>query len=200
MPEQDNAESGGTPKSPVTQLLRRWRAGDEQAFDELLPLVYEELHRLASRSLAGEAQGHTLQTTALVNEAYLRLAGANVEWEDRKHFLAVAARTMRRILVDHARVRGSAKRGGGASAVDLEKVALAADQRPDEFLALDEALERLFALDERKGRAIELHYFAGLNYTETSEALGISPATTDRELRLAKAWLFKELQDDRPIS
>ncbi len=186
----------GAPSCAVTHLLERWRGGDERAFEQLLLLVYDELHRLASRSLASEATGHTIQTTALIHEAYLRLVGSDVEWVGRGHFFAVAARTMRRILVDHARARRSAKRGAGAVAVDIDALAAAVTTRPDEFVALDEAIERLLALDERKARAVELHYFAGLNYDETATALQISPATVHRELRLAKAWLYKELQGD----
>lgn len=185
------------PTSPdslaVTALLSSWRAGDEAARDRLIPLLYGELHRLAERSLRGERRDHTLQPTALVNEAYLRLVGAEVPWEDRAHFLAVAARVMRRILVDHARARGREKRGAGRAQVTLDE-AVAPTPEPDvDILALDEALDRLASHDERKARAIELHYFAGLRYDEVARVLEISAATVDRDLRLAKAWLHTQI-------
>lgn len=179
--------------SEITQLLIAWRDGDPGALERLLPLVYSELHLLAARYMRGEHQGHTLQTTALIHEAYLRLCGSDVAWEGRVHFLAVAAQTMRRILVDHARARGRAKRGGGQAPVTLEDARAQDPARPDDLLALDEALSRLSALDERKARVVELHYFGGLTYDETAAALGISPATVDRELRMAKAWLYREI-------
>ena len=180
----------------VTQLLRQWKEGDERAFDELLPLVYDELKRVASRQLSGESPGHTLHTTALVHEAYVRLAGAEVQWESSGHFMRLAARAMRRVLVDHARRRMSNKRGSGAIAVGLDSLegVLPAQARPEDLLDLDEALERLLALEERKGRIVELHYFGGLSYEEVATALEISPATVHRDLRMARAWLFKELQ------
>lgn len=180
----------------VSQLLLAWKNGDEGALARVLPLVYEELHRLAHKHLRHENTGHTLQTTALIHEAYLRLVGADVRWEGRVHFFAVAAQTMRRILVDHARTRERAKRGGGATPVTLENVALVASGPPEGLVALDEALERLAAFDARKARAVELHYFGGLTYDETAMAMGISAATVDRELRLAKAWLYRELRPE----
>lgn len=180
----------------VSGLLSRWRAGDQAALQRLLPLIYDELHALARRSMQGERPGHTLQTTALIHEAYLRLCGADVAWDGRVHFLAVAAQTMRRILVDHARARGRSKRGSGAAPITLDDALLVSPERPDELLALDEALVRLAALDARKARAVELHYFGGLTYDETAQALAISPATVDRELRLAKAWLYRELRPE----
>lgn len=189
-----------TPRTPsvaeVTQLLRQWKEGDDRAFDELLPMVYEELKRIASRQLRGESSGHTLHTTALVHEAYVKLAGADVQWENSGHFMRIAARAMRRVLVDHARRRKSQKRGAGAIAIGLDTLedVLPDDVRPDDLLDLDEALERLLALEERKGRIVELHYFGGLSYEEVAEALEISPATVHRDLRMARAWLFKELQ------
>ena len=186
------------PKSDVTRLLIDWRDGDGDAFDKLLPLVYEELRGLARRALRGEAAGHTLRTTALVHEAYVRLVGTEVEWEGSGHFMRVAARAMRRVLVDHARARKSQKRGGGAPAIALDMLSgvLPDASRPDDVIELDEALERLIALEERKGRAIELHYFGGLSYEEVAEALEVSPATVHRDMRMAKAWLFKELRND----
>lgn len=182
----------------VTRLLEAWNDGDASAAEALVPLVYNELHRLAHFALDREAEGHTLQTTALVHEAYVRLVGADLAWEGRRHFLSVAARAMRQVLVDYARRRRSQKRGGGQVAEDLDAVErlVPGGMAPDEgLLELDEALERLFALDERKGRAVELHYFGGLSYEEVAEALEISPATVHRDLRMARAWLQKELQE-----
>ena len=180
----------------VTRLLVRWREGDEDAGEELLPLVYGELQRLASYALRGEAAGHTLQTTALVHEAYLRLVGADLEWAGRGHFLRVAARAMRRVLVDHARRRNSEKRGGGKAAVSLDTLGevLPDTVRPDELLDLDEALERLLALNERTAKALELLYFGGLSYDEIATALEVSAATVHRDLRFGRAWLYKELR------
>jgi len=194
----DDARDAPAPSvSPadVTVLLRQWSHGDHQALDRLIPLVYEELRRVAHRRLAGERTGHTLQTTALVHEAYGRLAEADLSWEDRAHFFALAARTMRRILVDYARTRLAAKRGGGAEAVPLDQltVELSAGGEDAEILALHEALEALERQDPRKAKVIEAHIFGGLTYEETAAALGISPATVDRDLRMAKAWLAREL-------
>jgi len=183
-----------SPTSEVSRLLVAWRQGDQRALDSLMPLVYDELRRLAQSQMRGERPDHTLQTTALVHEAYLRLCGADVAWEGRVHFLAVAATVMRRILVDHARSRDRAKRGGGADPVALEEALAVSPERPEAVLALDEAIQRLSALDERKARAVELHFFGGLTYEETAAALGVSAATVDRELRLAKAWLYRELR------
>ena len=189
---------GTAPAHDVTQLLVAWQSGEETALDDLLPIVYAELRRLASSALRGEARGHTLQTTALVHEAYVRLVGSDVAWEGSGHFMRVAARAMRRVLVDHARKRKSGKRGAGVAAIDLDSLegVLPGDARPDEILELDEALERLIALEERKGRAVELHYFGGLSYEEVAEALDVSPATVHRDLRMARAWLLKEPSDD----
>jgi RNA polymerase sigma factor (TIGR02999 family) len=178
---------------PVTALLRAWRAGDRGALDRLIPLVHDELHRLALGYMRGERPDHTLQATALVNEAYLKLVRADVDWRDRAHFFAVAATTMRRILVDHARTKGRVKRGGVA--VSLEESVLVAPDREAELLAIDEALTRLAGNDERAARVVELHYFGGLTYDEIAEALGISAATVDRDLRFAKAWLYRELKE-----
>lgn len=187
MPDHETTE--------VSRLLVAWRDGDPSALDRLVPLVYDQLHVLAERHLRGERADHTLQTTALINEAYLRLVGTDVAWEGRAHFMAVAARTMRRILVDHARAKQRQKRGAAAERVDLDKVALAAPAAGPELVALDEALERLAALDERKARAVDLHYFGGFTYDETADLLGVSAVTVHRELRLAKAWLYRELSD-----
>ena len=190
-----------SPTSEVSRLLVAWRRGDPDALDRLMPLVYDELRRLAQRHLRGERPDHTLQTTALVHEAYLRLCGADVAWEGRVHFLAVAAQVMRRVLVDHARSRNRHKRGSGAEVIPLEEGLALSPERPDAVVALDEAIQRLSALDERKAHAVELHYFGGLTYDEVATALGVSAATVDRELRLAKAWLYRELRpggnDDR---
>lgn len=182
--------------SRVTRLVLAWSDGEDDALDELMPLVYAELRRLASRALSRESPGHTLRTTALVHEAYLRLVGADVDWAGSRHFMRVAARAMRRVLVDHARKRKSEKRGGGAPALDLDTLegVLPAASPPDDVIDLDEALERLIALEERKGRAVELHYFGGLSYDEVAETLDVSTATVHRDLRLAKAWLYKELR------
>lgn len=180
----------------ISRLLLASKGGDETALARLMPLVYDQLHVLARNRLQGERTGHTLQTTALIHEAYLRLVGADVGWEGRVHFFAVAAQTMRRILVDHARSRGRDKRGGGVAPVTLEDVAIVAAEPSDDLVALDEALERLSALDPRKARIVELHYFGGLTYDETATAIGASAATIDRELRMAKAWLYRELRPE----
>ena len=183
----------------VSRLLLAFRNGDEGALAHLMPLVYDELHALARRHLRGERPGHTLQTTALIHEAYLRLVGADAQWEGRVHFFAVAAQMMRRILVDHARSRGRAKRGGGVAPITLEDAAIVAAEPPADLVELDEALERLSSLDPRKARVVELHYFGGLTYDETATALGVSAATVDRELRMAKAWLYHELRPEAEV-
>jgi RNA polymerase sigma factor (TIGR02999 family) len=181
------------PNPEISTLLASWRSGDQSALDRLLPIIYDELHRIASRQRRGERDDHTLDTTALLHEAYLRLVGTNVEWVDRQHFFAVAARTMRRVLVDHARSHGRAKRSGGAVKVSLDHQQLAAEARPADLIDLDEAMQRLSALDERKGRVVELHYFGGLSYDEIAAVTEVSPATVHRELRMARAWLAREL-------
>ena len=183
-----------TPTTEVSRLLLAWKDGDAAAADRLFPLLYQELKHLASAQLRGEAVGHTLQTTALVHEAYLRLVGADVAWEGRRHFFAVIAGVMRRVLVDHARGRGRVKRGAGAVAVPLQEELAASPTRPPDLLDLDEALTRLSSLDPRKAQVVDLVYFAGLGYDETAEVLAISPATVHRDLRLARAWLYRELQ------
>lgn len=178
----------------VTRLLAEWNDGDRSALDRLLPFVERELHQLAHRYLSRERAGHTLQTTALVNEAYLRLVGQRqANWQNRAHFVAIAAQIMRRILVNHARDRSAEKRGGGARKVSLDEAAVLSDERADELMALDEALDSLSKLDERKGRVVELRYFGGLSVEETAEALGIHPNTVTREWNQARAFLHREL-------
>lgn len=178
----------------ITRLLEAWSNGDRSALDRLAPLVHDELRRIARRKMRGEREGHTLQTTALVNEVYLRLAGQEgFEWRDRAHFFAVCARVMRHVLIDHARAGGRGKRGGGALRVSLDGAMLAAEARDVDLLALDEALARLEALDPQKGKIVELRFFAGLGIEETAEVLGISPTTVRREWRRSKAWLHRLL-------
>jgi RNA polymerase sigma factor (TIGR02999 family) len=177
----------------IVQLLREWRAGDEEAYDRLVPLVYGELRRLARGQLRREQAGHSLQPTALVHEAYLRLVKVDVDWQNRTHFLSVAARVMRRILVEHARARQAAKRGGDAVHVTLTGPIPAPDAKPIDVLALDEAMERLRTFDARQAQIVELSYFGGLTYPEIGELIGISEASVDRDLRHARAWLRREL-------
>jgi RNA polymerase sigma factor (TIGR02999 family) len=179
----------------VTRLLQQSRAGDKAAFDELMPFVYQQLRKLAANCLRSERPDHTLPPTALVHEAYLRLVDSNVAWEDRVHFYAVAARAMRRILVDHAKARNREKRGGGAGKVSLEDVVVVAAQPSSELVALDEAMSRLEAKDRRKSQIVELLFFGGLTYEDVAATLQISPATVHRELTLAKAWLHRELAE-----
>jgi RNA polymerase sigma factor (TIGR02999 family) len=178
----------------VTRILRDWREGDPEAVAALMPLVYDELHRLAAARMRRERSDHTLQPTALVHEAFTRLVDADVPWRDRGHFFSVAARTMRRVLVDHARARGRDKRGGAVIRVSLE----AAREDPAAPAAgievLDDALAALTAFDERKARIVELHYFAGLTRAEIAQALRLSPSTVDLDLRLARAWLRRQLE------
>ncbi len=180
----------------ATALFLSWRGGDRSALDKLLPLVYDELSRIAHRALAGERDSHTLQTGALVHEAYLRLINAEVAFQDRAHFLAVAARTMRHILVDHARKRLRGKRGGGLERVEIDNVP--EPELPFDVLALHDALERLAAIDDRKAQLVELHFFGGLEQEEAAAALGISLRTVERELRSAKALLRHDLLGSRP--
>jgi len=177
----------------VTRLLGAWRAGDRDALDRLTPLVYEELRRLAHRYMASERAGHTLQATELVNQAFLRLVDMKVPWQDRAHFFAVAARLMRRILVDHAKAHRRAKRGGRDTTLALDEALEVGGGTSPELLELDEAMERLERIDRRKAQLVELHYFGGLTYEEMAEAMDISPATVHRELRMARAWLQHEL-------
>ena len=174
----------------VTQLLIKWSGGDKAALDDLMPVIHSELRRLARRYMAKERPEHTLQTTALVNEAYLRLVDQqSVQWQDRAHFFAVAAQVMRHILVDHARKYQSDKRGAGAQKLALEDVAVANEERAAELVALDEALENLAVLDQRQSQIVELRFFGGLTVDETAEVMKLAPITVMREWRLAKAWL-----------
>jgi RNA polymerase sigma factor (TIGR02999 family) len=188
-----------TPSSQeVTQWLIAWSNGDSAALDQLIPLVHEELRRLARRYMGQERRrehhGVTLQTTALVNEAYLRLIDTrDVQWESRAHFFAIAARLMRRILVDYARSRNRAKRGGAAQRVSLEEAAVFSAERAPDLVALDDALDALAKIDERKGRVVELRFFGGMSVEETAYALGVSSETVMRDWRLAKSWLLHEL-------
>ena len=178
----------------VTGLLLAWGKGDEAALERLMPLVERELHRIARRCMAGERPGHSLQATALVNEAYLRLIDVqHVNWQDRAHFLAMSARLMRRILVDWARSKRYQKRGGGAPKVTFDEALPVTDERGTNLVALDEALEALAKFDERKSKVIELRFFGGLSVEETAEVLKVSADTVMRDWKLAKAWLFREM-------
>jgi RNA polymerase sigma factor (TIGR02999 family) len=178
----------------VTALLVEWRGGNEAALERLIPVVYEELRRVASARLRRERSAHTLQTTALVNEAYLRLVGLDrMALQNRTHFFAMAARLMREILVDHARRKNAAKRGGGVTVLRLDEVVAGAENVVIDLLALDEALTDLATFDDRLCRVVELRYFAGLSIAETAEALDVSPATIERDWTIAKAWLLRRL-------
>ena len=186
------------PRSDVTRLLHEWSAGRREAFDELYPLLYNELRQLAARHLRGERSGHTLQATALVNEAYIKLAHQpGVKCENRAHFFAVAARAMRCLLVDHARSHDAAKRGGGPRPIQVELAGLTVEPDVD-LVALDEALTRLALTDPRQGRLVELRFFGGLTIQEAAQVLDVSPATVSREWTTAKAWLYAEMQGLRP--
>jgi RNA polymerase sigma factor (TIGR02999 family) len=183
-----------SPPDEITQLLRRWSQGDRDALDQLMPVVHQELRKLAGSYLRNERPGHTLQPTALINEAYLRLVKQDFpEWQSRKHFYGIAARLMRQILVEHARTRAAAKRGGGKQNLSLDEALAFSDDKSAELVALDDALSSLARLDERKVKLIELRYFAGLSLEETAEALAISVPTVVREVRLAQAWLSREM-------
>lgn len=184
-----------TPSSPeITQMLRAWGQGDQAAVETVLPLVYDELHRMAKRYLARQQPGHTLQTTALIHEAYLKLADQKEKlWENRAHFFAVAARAMRHILVDYARARHSRKRGGDAQQVELDEALMISDERGAELVALDEALTALAAVDPRKSLVVELRFFGGLSEEETAEALAVSVVTVRRDWRAAKLWLLRQM-------
>jgi len=182
------------PQDRITQLLQRWSRGDHAAADEILPLVYGELRRIAESHFRRERPGHTLQATALVHEAWLRLVEeTGLRWQSRVQFFGLVAHLIRRILVDHARRQNRAKRGGGAHRVGLEKAMDVAAGRPPELVALDDALEHLATVDPRKAKVVELRYFAGLSVEETAEVLGVSVETVGREWRRARAWLFQEL-------
>jgi len=185
------------PSGPIARLLHDARTGRGTAADELLPIVYDQLRGLAQSYLNGERQGHTLAATALVHEAYLRLAGADIEWQDRVHFFAVAARQMRRILVDHAKARGRDKRGGGDQHIPWEDAVMVASETPIDVVAVDQALQRLATFDARKSEIVELVYFGGLTVDEVAQALAISVATVHRDLKMAKAWLHTQLKVNR---
>jgi RNA polymerase sigma-70 factor (ECF subfamily) len=186
--------SAGAP-SQVTELLMRWSGGDRSALDELMPLVLEELKRLASRYMHSERTGHTLQTTALVNEAFLKLADEKrVSWQGRAHFFAIASQVMRHVLVDHARTRRRAKRGGGAERIPLEQALAFSDSQSADLLALDEALTKLATIDPRKSAVIEMRFFSGMSVEETAAVLGVSTNTVIRDWGLARSWLYRELQ------
>jgi RNA polymerase sigma factor (TIGR02999 family) len=183
-------------RQEVTRLLGDWSGGDEGALENLFPLVQPELHRLAHHYMSRERAGHTLQTTAILNEAYLRLVETTQPpWRNRTHFIAAAAQLMRRIMVDHARERHSLKRGGGALRVTLDEAAWVTETRSEELLALDEALEKLAAQDSRKSQIVELRYFGGLTVEETAEFLKLSPRTVEREWTMARAWLYRALTE-----
>jgi RNA polymerase sigma factor (TIGR02999 family) len=184
-----------TPPEPneITKLLEASREGDEEALNKLLPLVYQELRRLAGHYLRKERPDHTLQPTALVHETYLRLIGQNVSWQNRAHFFGVAAQMMRRILVDHARSRLAAKRGRCGVKISLDDALNLSDERAGDFVALDEALERLAEFDPQKSKIVELRFFGGLSVEETAEVLSIGTATVTRQWKMAKAWLYQQV-------
>jgi len=181
----------------ITELLIQWREGDKAALDRLIPLVYKELRRIASYNLRRRRPGDSLQTSALINEAYLRLADhRNMHWQNRAHFFAVAAQAMRRILVDHARTRYAAKREGGLLKVSLDQAADIGQQRGAELIVLDDALKELAVFDVRKSRIVELRYFGGLSVEETADVLEVSPVTVKREWRAAKLWLLRAMSSE----
>jgi RNA polymerase sigma factor (TIGR02999 family) len=183
----------------VTQLLLDWRAGDQAALEQLTPLVYAELHRLAARYMRRETPGHTLQTSALVNEAFVRLIEhPQINWQNRTHFFGLAANLMRHILLDHARSQNRAKRGGGAQQVLLDETVIVSGERAKELIALDEALNDLAAFDARKSRLVELRFFGGLSNEEVAEVMDMSLRTVEREWRKAKAWLLRALSKEEP--
>lgn len=186
-----------TPKQhEITQLLAEWSDGNQSALDELYPLVYDELHRLARRYMSRERKGHTLQTTALINEAYVRLVDQkNVHWANRSHFFAISAQIMRRILIDHARRHAYAKRGGGAQQVSLEEAAIVTSGIGSELIRLDEALKILAKLDERRCHVVELRYFGGLSNEEIAGVLNVSENTVTRDWNMARAWLYQQLSE-----
>ena len=183
----------------VTRLLGAWSEGDKAALDSLIPIVYSELHRIANRYLRQERSDHTLQPTGLIHEAYLRLLGQSMpDWKGRTHFFAVASQVMRQVLVDYARKHRARKRGGSSKKVSIDEALLVSQNDLEKFLLLDDALKQLATFDDRKCRVLEMRYFGGLNVDETAEALGISVATVGRDLRMAEAWLRKELQSEKP--
>jgi RNA polymerase sigma factor (TIGR02999 family) len=177
----------------ITQLLVAWSHGEETALETLTPIIYEELRRLAQSYMRQERTGHTLQSTAVVHEAFIRLIDQNVEWKSRAHFFAIAAKMMRRILVDHARAKSTSKRGAGMPRVSLDEQAMESQERRVDLVALDEALEHLGRIDPQRSRIVELRYFGGLSNEESANVLGISPATVQRQWSGAKAWLYREL-------
>ena len=190
---REGLSTGEPPFDDVSALLRAWSDGDQRALAQLTPIVYDELHRLAHYYMKREQAGHSLQTTALVNEAYMRLVDyKRMQWQNRAHFMATAAQAMRRILVDHAR-RHNVKRGAGAEHVSLDADAVMCPDRPDDFVSLDEALTALAERAPRKAKVVELRFFGGLSVEETAEVLGVSPITVMREWKSAKAWLYREL-------
>ena len=182
------------PHTQVTELLLAWSNGDQSAFDKHMPLIDEELHRLAHRYMSRERAGHTLQTTALINEAFLHLVNRkNLQWQNRAHFFGLAAQVMRTILVDHARSHASVKRGGGNRNLELDEALVVSQQKAAEVVALDEALKQLALIDPRQSRIVELRFFGGLTVEEAAEVLHVSPVTIKREWSTAKAWLYHEL-------
>ena len=186
------------PKHEITELLQAWRQGDEHALEKLTPQVYRELHRAARGCMARERGGHTLQTTALINELYLRLFDLKlIDWQNRAHFFALCARQMRRILTDQARARQSHKRGGGAQPVSLDVAPAVAPEASADLVAVDDALNRLAKEDERKSQVVEMRFFGGLSVEETAEVLKVSPETVMRDWKLAKAWLLRDLSGEK---
>jgi RNA polymerase sigma factor (TIGR02999 family) len=187
-----------SPANQLTELLQSWSKGDEGAIEKLMPLVYDELHRLAQRYMADERPGHTLQTTALVHEAYLRLVDtAHTNWDGRAHFFAVCARVMRRILVDWARSRQAEKRGGGLPSLELQEEIAVSGRSGTDLVAIDDALTALAAVDQRKGQIVELRFFGGLSVKETAEVLKVSEETVQRDWKLAKSWLRREMSSEQ---
>jgi RNA polymerase sigma factor (TIGR02999 family) len=185
------------PTQNITQLLEKWGNGNKEVLDELLPIVYDELRRQAARYLRRERVGHTLQTTALIHEAYIRLVDQrNVRWQNRAHFFGIASQLMRRILVDHARTKKRVKRGGSDVRVSLAEAMVATQAKDLDVLALDEALDKLATIDNQQARIVELRFFSGLTVEETSEVLSISPATVKRDWSMAKAWLHREISNE----
>jgi RNA polymerase sigma-70 factor (ECF subfamily) len=188
------------PESGVTGLLQAWTAGDRDALERIVVLVYPELRRIARRCLTNERPGHTLQATALVNEAYLRLVDIDrMQWRDRSHFFAVGARIMRRILVDHARSRGYAKRGGGGQRVDFNEALVVSPEMDPALVRMDEALTQLATFDPRKARIVEMRYFGGLNAAEIASVLGVSVQTVNRDWSLARSWLAREMNSEATV-
>jgi RNA polymerase sigma factor (TIGR02999 family) len=190
-------ERPGDPSHGITSLLSELRKGNKEAEERLLPLIYRELHRLARHYMRGEREGHTLQTSALVNEAYIRLAGPQgFDWKNRAHFFGTAAHVMRRVLVDHARGRGAEKRGGSAEKIPLENAFVYSEAQSWQVIAVHDALNRLEQWDKRQFRIVELRFFGGLSVEETAEVMDLSPTTVKREYQMAKAWLYGELNED----